>query len=367
MNIQTIVKLSNKYGSDPELVLAGGGNTSIKDEETLFVKASGTELSDITGKGFVGMSRKGIEEIFHKKYPEDDKAREAAVLADLMAARLDPDGESRPSVETLLHGLFVHTLVLHLHPALINGLTCGSDGERAARRLFGDKALWIPACRPGYSLAMLCRNSMESYKKETGRDAQIMFLQNHGVFFAADTEKEIDSLLSYVLDTLKNAAVREPDLSQGIVDTEALRLSERIRGLAPGIKHVIYDGSIEAKRFSESREKALPLLAPLTPDHIVYCRAYPLFVGSEAELEDGFKRYLEKYGVLPRIIILRGTGFFAAGETGREADLARLLFLDAIKTAVYAESFGGVLHMSEKLTDFIVNWEAESYRQKKSI
>ena len=85
--IESLVEYSNRYGSDPGMVLAGGGNTSMKTDQTLYVKGSGTSLATITEAGFVIMSRRKLGEIWRKKYPKDQAEREAAVLEDMMAAR----------------------------------------------------------------------------------------------------------------------------------------------------------------------------------------------------------------------------------------------------------------------------------------
>jgi len=64
--------------------------------------------------------------------------------------------------------------------------------------------------------------------------------------------------------------------------------------------------------------------------------------------------------------MVESEGFWALGDSEKSALNARDLFLDAMKIAVYSESFGGPLHMEPDLVDFIVNWEAESYRQKQN-
>ena len=97
MIIDELVGFSNLYGSNEELVLAGGGNTSAKDGDVMYIKGSGTRLADITADGFVKMSRSKIAEIFTKTYPDNDKEREALSLADLMAAKL-PDQETKDQV-----------------------------------------------------------------------------------------------------------------------------------------------------------------------------------------------------------------------------------------------------------------------------
>ena len=56
MSLKTIVELSQSYGSDSRFVLAGGGNTSYKDDKFLYVKPSGVRLADISEADFVKMN-----------------------------------------------------------------------------------------------------------------------------------------------------------------------------------------------------------------------------------------------------------------------------------------------------------------------
>ena len=110
MLIDELVGFSNFYGSDPSLVLAGGGNTSAKADGRMWVKGSGTALATITAQGFVEIDLSKLGEIFEKSYPDSDSEREALVLQDLMASRV-PGETKRPSVETTLHALFPQTYV----------------------------------------------------------------------------------------------------------------------------------------------------------------------------------------------------------------------------------------------------------------
>ena len=129
MSLSEIVKISNHFGSNPDLVLAGGGNTSFKDDEYLYVKGSGTTLATITEDGFVKMSRKALGAMWTKQYSSDAAAREEEVLEDLMDARAKSDRNKRPSVETSLHDILPQKFVVHLHPAMVNGITCSKDGN----------------------------------------------------------------------------------------------------------------------------------------------------------------------------------------------------------------------------------------------
>ena len=100
-----LAAMSNKYGADPEFVLAGGGNTSFKSEDRLWVKGSGTALATIRPQDFVVLERPLLAQMWSAQYPEEEAQREAAVLSDMMNARVRGENR-RPSVETLLHDLF---------------------------------------------------------------------------------------------------------------------------------------------------------------------------------------------------------------------------------------------------------------------
>ncbi|NLB82597.1 MAG: hypothetical protein GX800_13540 [Clostridiaceae bacterium] len=89
---------------------------------------------------------------------------------------------------------------------------------------------------------------MKEYKSQTGKDIQLLFVQNHGVFISADTPDEIDLILNWVINMLDSAITKRLDFSECMHDKEDIPLiSERIRGLSAGISHVIFDSSCESK------------------------------------------------------------------------------------------------------------------------
>ena len=128
--LNALAEMSNKYGADPRFVLAGGGNTSFKSKENLWIKGSGTALATIKAEDFVVMDRSKLNMMWSANYPENEAARESAVLQDMMDARVE--GETRrPSVETLLHNLFPQRYILHVHPTTVNGITADGATENA--------------------------------------------------------------------------------------------------------------------------------------------------------------------------------------------------------------------------------------------
>ncbi len=76
MGVKELIEISRHYGKNPDYVLANGGNTSWKNNESMYVKASGVSLADIDESGFVKMSREKLAAIWQKNYPEDADMRE---------------------------------------------------------------------------------------------------------------------------------------------------------------------------------------------------------------------------------------------------------------------------------------------------
>jgi len=368
--LTTLCNFSHKYGADAEFVLAGGGNTSCKDDAHLYIKGSGTALATIAPEGFVKMERAKLDAMLTKTYSDDEATREAEVLADLMMAKAPGEEAKRPSVETLLHNLFAQKYVLHVHPALVNGLTCSKAGEGLMKAIFWD-AVWVESTRPGYILAMTCKEKLDAYKSEKGKAANVLFLQNHGIFFAADSEEALDKLVSETMNKLRV-------LTYPIDFADAEYDADRVSAVAPIIRMLWGEGAPcivkftankTVMKYAESKEAFAPLMKSMTPDHIVYCKANPLFIeGDDIDtIKAAFADYTAKYGCKPKVVFVEKLGMFAVADNAKAADTVTAVWLDAVKIVTLADSYyNGVNPMTDELIDFIVNWEVESYRSKVS-
>ena len=366
--LTTLCSFSHKYGADPEFVLAGGGNTSCKDDNYLYIKGSGTALATIEPEGFVKMERAKLDTMLTKTYSSDEATREAEVLADLMSAKAPGEEAKRPSVETLLHNLFSQKFVLHVHPAKVNGITCSVHGAGLVKAYFPD-AVWVESTRPGYTLAMCCKEKLEAHKAATGKDADLLFLQNHGIFFAADSKEALDKLVSDVMHII-GVIANKPDFSDVEYD------ADKVTAVAPVLRMVWGEGKPCAVKFTAnkavmefaaSKEAFAPLMESMTPDHIVYCKAHPLFIENADvdTIKASLSEYVDKYGIKPRVVFIKGLGMFAIAENAKAANTVTEVWLDAVKIVNLAEkNYGGVNPMTPELIDFIVNWEVESYRSK---
>jgi L-rhamnose-H+ transport protein len=197
--LNEITALSHEFGT-PDFVKGGGGNTSCKSGDTLWVKPSGTTLSALRPETFVAMDRARLRRLFDLAIPADKHAREALVK-DVMAAAVQPGQTARPSVEAPLHETLSTRYVVHTHAVLVNGLTCGRDGEAACRRLFPE-ALWVPYIDPGYTLCVDVHRRLAEFRAARGREPRVLILENHGIFVSGDTPEEIRAHYRSVLDPL---------------------------------------------------------------------------------------------------------------------------------------------------------------------
>lgn len=348
-DLKTIVKLSHTFGT-ADYVKGGGGNTSVKNDATLWVKPSGTTLGKLTEKTFVAMNRAKINELYRVETPKNAADREELVK-NLMAAAVENDA-GRPSVEAPLHNVFDAKFVVHTHPALVNGMTCSKNGERVCKKLFPD-ALWVEYIDPGYTLCMEVRKRIEAYKTANGEEPVLLVLKNHGIFVSADTEDEIRALYAHVMKTLdatyKKAGIfRELKIADAPADLE---VEEKIR---------VFFGADAA--FIASAGIFVPALGPITPDHLVYAKAVP-FAGTLNA--DTVAKYKNKHGYAPKVVVAGGR-IHGIGTSQKNASLALELAHDGALVTHLAGAFGGIDYMSDAAREFIENWEVESYRQQQA-
>ena len=366
--IEDLIAISRKFGQDSRFVIAGGGNTSYKDENRLWVKASGHALATITEDGFAVLDRTLLNEMGEKAYNEDTAIREEQVKNDLAVACVTKD--RRPSVETSLHNCMGFAFVVHLHPTLVNGLMCSANAEAVCGEIFPE-ALYIEYTDPGYTLFKKVYDRINAYKAANGKEPQVIFLQNHGIFVGGDTTAEIEGIYSEILGKLETKVAALPEggseVSPTVTDViPAIRqmLSRAGRGLKTlkVTKNALVDYFLDG-----SREK---IAAPFTPDIIVYCKSAYIFIDAESDeeilkqAEEKIEAFAAEKGYTPKVLLIKGIGLVAVGDNFKNAQIITDVFTDAMKVAFYAQSFGGEHPMEKAWIDFIDNWEVENYRRK---
>jgi rhamnose utilization protein RhaD (predicted bifunctional aldolase and dehydrogenase) len=197
-------KLSAKLGSDPLLVQAAGGNTSIKQDGVMWIKASGTWLMDALKKDiFVPLDLASLTKALEEGSPDCENCL-PFVRQDLNALGL------RPSIETSVHGGMPQPVVLHVHCVNTIAWAIREDAEQQlSKRLSAFNWSFIPYARPGLQLSHAIAENLKP-----GSD--VMVLQNHGLAVAADTVEAAETLLMRVVEKLQ-CVIRPcaaPDLEQ---------------------------------------------------------------------------------------------------------------------------------------------------------
>jgi len=387
--LDALVAMSRKYGSDPEFCIAGGGNTSVKIDDRLHVKASGSALGEITLAGFVELDRKALAGIVDTDFGQDEEAREARFKSAVMSARIHPELGQRPSVECVLHELIPGRFVAHTHSTVVNMLTCAKLGEEIAKELFGDRIIWLPYTTPGYILAKAVSDALRAYHdRHPAQPPLAVIMGNHGLIVSGDSPEEIDEKTYEVVSAVEAQIGEIPDEPFGpIAETEfddALDLiniiSPALRGLLsePGdpLKFVTLIDSEYASDLSDGAEgHDVAMGGPLTPDQIVYCKAFPLWLEASPDepeedivhrLNEAVKKYHNKHGFKPHVVIVKGIGILAAGDTYKAATTVADVYNDAIKIMAGARNLGGVQYMTKHDREFIERWEVEQYRRKEA-
>ena len=403
--VAEIVKISREFGGNPQLVLGGGGNTSAKNEARLWVKASGVSLGTIDAGGFVEMDRAVLNEVLGMRPPEDAAERTEAVKQAVLKGRVHPELNQRPSVEVVLHNLVQARFVVHTHPTLVNMVTCCIHAADLVQELFGDAALYLGFVEPGLVLAQTLDKALKEYSQRTGRTfPTAVIMENHGLIVAGESRAELEAntqaVLTKIEERLKAAPGGEAFGPVTMMAADPARawinvVGPALRGLMAGSDERLAiarfeDGAAIRELVGGARGRQAALDGPLTPDQMVYCGAYPLWVGQKelekcrpvgappaqtapgmgdaAAIVEMLRRkigeHAKKHQSAPIVVLVEGLGMFTCGPEVKAAETARAVYVDAVQVMAGASRLGGIRYLSKAAIEFIENWEVESYRKK---
>ena len=372
-DIQKLVEISQFYGKNKEMVIAGGGNTSYKTDEKLWVKASGFALATITEEGFAVLDRKKLAVVSEKNYSSDPFERERQIKDDLADATITKD--KRPSVETSLHDLINYKFVIHLHPTLVNGVMCGNNVEEHIELLFGTDALYIPYTDPGYILFKEVETKVKDFRVKKGFDPKVILLQNHGIFVSADTTQEVIDIYDEIIAKIEKAVKVPVDETVLPVSADVTQVVPAIRAIVSteGLKTIKVTNSALVEKFNCCAESFAKISIPFSPDIIVYCKSKYLYIddvatpeSTIAQFKSKFERFVTENGYQPKVVFIKGIGMLSIGDNAAQSNIIKEVFEDAMKISWLSESFGGQHFMTPAQINFIDTWEVENYRRKVS-
>jgi rhamnose utilization protein RhaD (predicted bifunctional aldolase and dehydrogenase) len=373
--IVDLIQISRFYGNNKDYIISGGGNTSFKDNQTLYIKASGISLATIEQSGFVALNRKKLQSLMWKTYETEPFEREAQIKSDLMSCRIYPEKGQRPSVESSLHEMIQYPFVVHTHPTLVNAILCSQYAELSLQHLGLENYIYIEYCDPGYSLAKRIVDELENYRRTHNQDPRMIFLGNHGIFVAAETTAEIFQIYDSLLLKIKLKIKDLINITQLDVDKIFQRNIGQIENIftqiEQSVKYLRIRNNTLISYYIQNQARFDKIAWPFTPDIVVYCKSAPLFLhtfNSFKELLDQLSKSLptfrQQFGYLPKIVLIQGVGMMAIEDSPNAVEIVLDMYEDEMKIAYYSENFGGPKALNQRERTFIDTWEVENYRRQ---
>ncbi|HEY3144303.1 MAG TPA: bifunctional aldolase/short-chain dehydrogenase [Acidimicrobiales bacterium] len=376
------VYASRLLGQDPSLVLAGGGNSSVKVTErdvfgdpvdVLWVKGSGWDMGSIEPAGFAPLRQAPVARLASL-----DSLSDSQMANELRAASLDVAAPA-PSVESILHATLPHRFVLHTHADAVLALTNTPDGEHWARAAFGDDVVVVPYVMPGFVLAKLCA---ERFPAEAQAGTVGMVLLNHGLFtFADDARAAYDQHIALVGRALSLLASYEPSilrptpLSVPSGSAPLLALAELRRDLSDvaGQPMVLRCCVDEACRSFAARPDVASIsqVGTATPDHVLRTKRVPLLGRDVAAYRSAYEAYVARHEArlgdrtmipvdpAPRVVIDPELGVLTAGRRPADSVAAAEIYVHTVWVIERAVTLGGYQSVSEADLFDVEYWELE--------
>lgn len=373
--INELIEISQFFGIKKEYVIEGGGNTSFKEKDLIWIKASGEKLGNISDKGFLKLSREKLNNISPVS-AENQEDADKILNQKLIASIVDPNIKILPSTDTLLHNLMDFPFVVHTHPTRVNGFLCGKNSKRHFNELFNnEEALYLEYCDPGFSLFFKAENELNNYRITKRSEPKIIFVENHGIFVGAETIDKIKS----IYDRIENA-IKEKIKEEFLI--EDLPLHEKAVHVLPAIRMLLSEDKIVTvgirhntliARYYSDHNQFFKVSLPFIPDIIKHCRSKYMFIESEGtaeEIIERFKsqleRFVKEFDFLPKMIMIRDLGLIAVGENPDEVQISLDVYEDLMKISFYSENFGGPRFLSRDQIDYIDNLESNKFTDNNS-
>jgi rhamnulose-1-phosphate aldolase/alcohol dehydrogenase len=373
--VELVVYRSRLIGSDPELVVWGGGNTSVKTRErdhlgrirdVMRIKGSGTDLKSIDASGFPGVYLDEVLPLRVRAAMSDDD-----MVAYLARCMVEPAGR-RPSIETLLHAFLPARHVDHTHADAIVALTNAPGGPQAVREALGGGVAYVPYRRPGFALSKEVASVAEN--------AHAVVLANHGLVTWGDTA---EASYACTIDLVERAETWLRSHTRATPQAEVHQPSDvptyltRMRGrLGRVILHC--ETGQEARMLSSRPDVvALTQAGPATADHVLrirpwVCLAQPAdpmaaIDAYEQRYREWFKLHappdLDMLSALPRALLLPGFGVIGAGRNARDAAITAEVALHSLSVAARAiDAHGAYRPLSDEDLFHVDYWPLELYK-----
>lgn len=398
--LDELVYRSNLIGSDRRVCNWGGGNTSSKttiqdfrgkDIEVMYVKGSGSDLATMKAGNFTGLRMEDIRPLFERDSMSDEEM--VAYLGHCMVDAKHP----RASIETLLHAFLPFRHVDHTHPDAIISLCCAHNGKELAQEIFGDRFVWVPYVRPGFTLSKMIAEGVLANPK-----AELVLMEKHGLVTWGDTSEacyaqtiriisEAEAFIEARVNNEKLFGGRKfAPLASEVRRSIAAEVMPAVRGAVSDVKKMIlsFDDQEDVLDFVGGFDSPkLSQVGAACPDHLVHTKVVPLFIdwtpdaedveGLKAKLIEGIAAYKEQYQAYfernhhegdimfeaaPRVILIPGIGMINTGKSWAMSQVSGALYHRAIAVMRGATALGDFVSLSENESYNVEYWPLELYK-----
>lgn len=381
------VYTSRLLGSNEDLVMHGGGNTSVKgiaqdffgnEFEVLYVKGSGWDLKTIEKPGFPAVRLKET-----KLLADLEELSDTDMTQQLRTLMLDVTAPS-PSVEAILHAILPAKFVDHTHTDAIVTLTNNPRGEQIMAEVFPD-CLILPYVMPGFILSKQVNNALKNVNLDQYKG---VILMHHGVFtFSEDAKEAYEDMIALVTraeEYIANHGKNTHPIAENSVDLVALaRIRKAVSQVRGSAQLAILDSSPDAQGFSALENIAdIATQGPITPDHVIRTKRVPAIIedSSKAEVPEidnyakAYRDYFERNASpglqildqAPRMGIWKNRGAIAFGSSAKECNIIKDIARHTRWAIQTGESLGGWKALPEKDIFDLEYWVLEQAKLGKS-
>jgi len=383
------VYTSRLLGQDDDLVLHGGGNTSVKsisttifgdEKDTLFVKGSGWDLKTIEAPGFAP-----CDLAYLQKLAGLDAMTDSEMMQQLRLSLLDPAAPT-PSVEAILHAIIPFKYVDHTHTDAVVAVSNTALGEQYLKEIFGDEVLLLPYIMPGFVLA---RQVYQETRDMDWSSIKGIFLMHHGLFtFHDDARTSYENMITLVSRVeeflaekgiLDNAATGEAHSDQN----DALQLAgmrKQVSALAGRPMLARLNSSSTAAGFAALENvSAIAARGPITPDHTIHTKCLPVVIkeqGAEAiaAFAESYSNYFDRNNPgnltcldrAPRFGVWLNKGLVSFAQNTKRLRVIQDISEHTLKAIQWGEALGGWQALPEKDLFDVEYWELEQAKLKKA-
>ena len=387
-------------GRNKELVLHGGGNTSVKTTikdidgkkyNVLCVKGSGWDMADIEPEGLPAVKLEPLIALKNKKYLSDED------MVSYQKRNLINIKAPNPSVETFLHAFLPFKFVDHTHADAVLNATNRPGGLNFCKKVFGNKVSIVPYVMPGF---MLAKKINEIYS--INPNINCLILMNHGIFtFADDAKEAYDLMIKYVsqaeraINKLKVKKIKQ--IKNFSTRFNAHEIAPIIRGLLSNNKDqkfvVNYRLNKHLKYFMNGKNvRSYSSKGTATPDHVIRVKPFPLIITPKKNssidefkitAKKAFENYRKKYinyfnvnknkvkgkkvmlDTSPRVVLVQNVGVFTIGKDLNAAKIAGDLTETNAKVIASVEETSAYKFIPEKDIFDVEYWSLEQAKINK--